>query len=345
MSNNHLANNSSFGSISNQVPNGRDLAAYILNHPNGGLEALLHLAESQENEWLEFKAALHPEGGVFRPEEKKEDYQWHVAKAVIALANWSGEAVILGIDDGGKPIGLEASDPGGVMASKGREAFNREIVKSAVARKQWNTGRSGIIEMDEAIDHLIDLQNDTYQGLPVAVILVSPAPENELLEISERRQDNRKRYLTLVRDRGAVGRVRELQSKKDIRACGQARKQYLDGYRYQQYWETFLSSLGQSTDDKIAETIDPEVEKALLDYCRNISRSLSQLTNTFVPLDADEEQDDTLEYAELDAEELPDLFDSDDPWDEPERSKDTDKFHEPALEAGGDSLCLSGKPA
>ena len=43
-----------------------------------------------EVEWLELKAACYPTGGVFKSSENEADYQWHVAKAVVALAKFAG---------------------------------------------------------------------------------------------------------------------------------------------------------------------------------------------------------------------------------------------------------------
>jgi hypothetical protein len=49
----------------------------------------MDLTNDAEVEWLELKAACYPTGGVFKQDENEADYGWHVAKAVVALANSS----------------------------------------------------------------------------------------------------------------------------------------------------------------------------------------------------------------------------------------------------------------
>ena len=88
----------------------------VLNHPNGGVDALIDLAGGGEADWLEFKADLMPREGQYQKNENKADYQWNVAEAVIAMANSSGGVILLGVaeDEETKkpfPLGLLEMDP------------------------------------------------------------------------------------------------------------------------------------------------------------------------------------------------------------------------------------------
>lgn len=116
---------------------GKDLVAAILDHPQGGAEALLEFTGGQETECLELKAALYPQDGAFMKGETLDDLRWHVAEAVFAMANSYGGAVIIGVDDQTRSVGLEASDPKGTLAKEVRDAFDRKVVLSTVVKKQW----------------------------------------------------------------------------------------------------------------------------------------------------------------------------------------------------------------
>ena len=110
----------------------RELAVRVLKHPRGGLGALLELVGGSETEWLELKAATFPRDGNFQKGANEDDYRWDVARAVIALANSIGGVVLLGVNDQGMPIGLEASDPTHKRERKGAEAFRREVILEKV---------------------------------------------------------------------------------------------------------------------------------------------------------------------------------------------------------------------
>ena len=63
---------------------GFELASRVLDHPAGGVKALIALAGGGETDWLEFKAAM-----VGRPEDRKNpkendaDGYWNVAETVL----------------------------------------------------------------------------------------------------------------------------------------------------------------------------------------------------------------------------------------------------------------------
>jgi|GEM_PF-5605053 len=137
----------SFLHVSKRVDSisGHDLVTHVLDHPDGGVEALIDLAGGSETDWLEFKAAM-----IGRPEDRKNpnendaDGHWHVAEAVVAMANSRGGAVLVGIDDDAKPVGLQAGDLRKVIEKMGSETFlRREIhdrLHPAGGPCTWKTG-------------------------------------------------------------------------------------------------------------------------------------------------------------------------------------------------------------
>ena len=95
--------------------NGYQLVDAVLAKTGNDVGPLIELAGGHETDWLEFKAATRPEGGVLKAGESWDDYTWGVAEALFALANGIGGAVLLGVVDkaergeGAMPIGLESS--------------------------------------------------------------------------------------------------------------------------------------------------------------------------------------------------------------------------------------------
>ena len=125
---------------------GYELVSKVLDHPAGGVEALVDLAGGGETDWLEFKAAM-----VGRPEDRKNpkendaDGYWNVAEAVLAMANSRGGLELLGVDDRAKVDGLAAGDPRRVLETRGMDAFLRmevlERIHPSNSDCRWNTER------------------------------------------------------------------------------------------------------------------------------------------------------------------------------------------------------------
>ncbi len=172
----------------------------------------MQFVRQSETEWLELKAATYPKDGTFDKGTNADDYNWHVAKAVIALANSIGGVVLLGVTDDGSVIGIEASDPKGRRQSKGAEAFRREVVmqQMLLPHKGWRTGRQGIFQLVNAalLERLVALEEIPDGEQTVLAIFVDPAPAGYgLVEV---KKPNDASPVIFVRERGAVGQVREL---------------------------------------------------------------------------------------------------------------------------------------
>ena len=175
--------------------------------------------------------------------ENLDDYRWHVAKAVIALANTRGGAVILGINPQGKAIGLASSDPDNVYDRKGREEFIRHLVDSAIRPKEgWKTGKEGHCQIDQMfLQSLLTPKMGIFHGENVVVLLVRPVPGgHSLLEVEQTRKGNLTRRILLVRDLGEEGRVRSIQLDDD--KVRYQNNRAVTAVEYTSLWDQFLLS-------------------------------------------------------------------------------------------------------
>lgn len=256
-----MANRSSVTDSESAPMNGRDLAAQILEHPEGGVAGLLrlkgHINLGNETVWLEFKASLNPKDGLYERGENKDDYRWNVAEAVIAMANTVGGVVLLGLDDRAQVVGLAASDSRETIQRKGYEAFNREVVQSALLCQGWQTGRKGNLYLSHGCEsqfrNLFEIRTESYQNQLIVAILVSPTHDDELLEIEEE-LNNRKRNIVYIRQPGDVGQNFGLQGYKEIDEYKRSRSRLrLSEKTYDNLWHKFLSeiSLRQSNENNI----------------------------------------------------------------------------------------------
>ncbi len=192
----------------------RELVFRVLNHPSGGLQALMGLINDSEVEWLELKAACYPTGGAFGQDENEADYGWHVAKAVVALANSIGGAVLLGVKDDGEPIGLDASDPKGLIEKEGFDAFKRKVIieKVLLPKKGWRTGKSGSVMLaaPDIFERLIVLHDVPCAGQALLAIFVDPVPADFGFIAVAQTQSGRTTQHIYVRKRGDIGQVVDL---------------------------------------------------------------------------------------------------------------------------------------
>ena len=232
-----------------------ELVERIVIHPQGGVEGLVRLAGNQETEWLDLKAGLGPPPG--KPTEKGEnvhDYYWHVAKAVIAMANTRGGAVVLGIkEEKGKPIsvGLGSVDPKGILSKYGTDEFFRKCIDKAIRpEKGWKTGKAGHWQLGyDYFQQGVSYKISTFEGQEVVVILIRPIPQGEKLLDVEQTEPIRREIL-LVRDLGAVGRVREIWRGEEKEAY--RRQRAVATTEHAGLWERFLQEVSK-TEDKVPD--------------------------------------------------------------------------------------------
>lgn len=198
-----------------------ELCRLVLDAYDGRLDPLMSAVGRGETHWLEFKAACEPpppEGessGQVRP---SDDHRWHLARAVIALANTHGGCVLLGVTDEGEPADLQLSDPGAILERGGMDAFLRHLEDAVLKRpKGWTlaNGRrvteSGLVEKG-----LVEYRRATLAGSPVVAILVRPIPKGEPCIYCKSESAGNQRHFLPVRRLGQVGRVRELDDPREM---------------------------------------------------------------------------------------------------------------------------------
>lgn len=282
----------------------RELAVRVLKHPRGGLDALLELVGGSETEWLELKAATYPKEGNFQKDANEDDYRWDVARAVIALANSIGGVVLLGVNDQGMPIGLEASDPTHKRERKGAEAFRREVILEKVLHPKggWRTGRQGSLKVvnPSLLEQLVTLEEIRCGEKFALAILVDPAPLGYGHVVVEKTTAGSTARVVYARKRGAVGQITELPVEDP--AVLQAR----DGRHTRQEqeaglaWDKFLTCVQVA---RPAQELEPQIQR----YLGRIKSQLSWLKGVFTPLDAEQLEIAGVEPAAAESEVVPGL--------------------------------------
>lgn len=154
------------------------------------------------------------EGGRFDGGANEDDYRWDVARAVIALANSIGGVVLLGVDNEGKPVGREASDPTHKRERDGAEAFRREFILQQVLhpKRGWRTGRRGSFKVvnPSLLEHLVTLEEIRCGEESALAILVDPVPRGYGHVVVEKTTNGNPVRVVYARKRGAVGQIVEL---------------------------------------------------------------------------------------------------------------------------------------
>jgi NACHT domain/Putative DNA-binding domain len=260
---------------------GFELVSRILDHPEGGVEALIELAGGGETDWLEFKAAM-----VGRPEDRKNprendaDGYWNVAEAVLAMANSRGGVVLLGVDDNANAVGLAAGDPRRVLETRGMDAFLRmevlERIHPSNSGCRWNTGLKGIWELEHPWppDQFV-IRTLQFQGQSIAALLVKPVPVGSGCLIATQNGEER----LLKRVEGNLGRVECLRGRVAIPE-----------------YERTRGPLGEDLGSLLARffkrvekggTEEDDLEAALEAWHRKFQKQSTDL-NMFTPLDAEE---------------------------------------------------------
>jgi len=199
-----------------------ELCRRALNVSDEALDRLVSHLGRAETHWLEFKAACEAPAArdaSHASNHSADDYRWHLVRAVVALANTDGGCVLLGLDDSGEPVGLEHSDPEGILARKGMDAFLRHLEDAVVRRpKGWRLGSGRRIVLDGPFpEGTIEYRRGHLSGNPVVAILVKPVPPGEACLHCREELDGRavRRFLP-IRQAGQVGRVRELDDPKEM---------------------------------------------------------------------------------------------------------------------------------
>ncbi len=192
----------------------------VLSRGRQELRPLLDLLGNDEVDWLELKASLLPDPREPLPEDMNDaDHFWHVARGVVALANSEGGALLLGVDDSGKPVDLSHSDPKGYMKQGGWDLFVRKVLDKALFRPSgWKTAKRGKWKLDvNCLKRSMALRQAKLDGRDIVAIVVRPAKtEKDLIFVDHTKDGETLGPMLFVRQRGDVGRVDGLEGETAI---------------------------------------------------------------------------------------------------------------------------------
>ena len=265
--------------------NGYEFVCKVLEATGGDVTPLIAATNGYETEWLEFKAATAPGAEGMKPGESLGDYRWHVAKALFAMANATGGAVILGVRETGDrnapvaPLGLAPSGFNG-----DREKFVRTLGEQVLEARDWKTGHGGGDIWAPAAGHAKCRPIFcTFKDCDVLVVLVEPIAQDaeEGLFLTHRR-NHVEREVLLVRRRGDQGSTDELSRHREINAWWRQRDierpeldQQFEALR--RTWQHRLLSDDPLARPRVGESEAVELDAALHEWSETFRREWERL--------------------------------------------------------------------
>lgn len=253
--------------------NGYQFVKAVLAQTGYDVKPLIALAGGTEVEWLEFKAASAPEAGVCQKGENEWDYRWDVSKALFAMANGIGGAVLLGIREKPlEPVSLEYSGYRG-----DRDEFTLRLTQEIIKPKGgWRTFK-GTWNADEPDHGLFSIEWGHFDDAPIAILFAQPRNnEDGWIEVTQTRHNNQHVNILLRRLEGDVGQIEEVPSSRKLQAWWEKR----DLERQSAKLESLLQSISRKSEDL--------VNRAIQHYLGGLKEEFSDLAEVFTPLDAKE---------------------------------------------------------
>lgn len=214
-----------------QKISGYELVKSILSSSNNNLKTLLKCADDRENEWLEFKAGVHllPDENS---KETDEDLLWNITKAVIAIMNTVGGAVIIGIRDNDlEVVPLETCDPRNVIKQFGVDRYFREQILNKICpvKNKWKTSKGDIYTLRETgycLSDYLEIKSVSYQGHDIALILIKPVGKGQkCIKVLK----NNREEIVFARKKG-VGESQEIRFSDEISNYENSREIEDEGY-------------------------------------------------------------------------------------------------------------------
>ena len=223
--------------------NGYEICKYILDVSKTPIEDLLDLSKKDETDWLEWKASAYPEGED--PSNiHNDELRWHIAKAVVTMANLNGGAILIGIDSEGNFINnhkkiTEYSISIG-KASTDWDSNYLNNIKKSLNKSAWKV-KDKKIQTSIKLNNIYEVRQAKYLDMKVPVILVKPMPyDNKHLIsiIATHSASGMKSSYLLVRQRGDVGDTVELSMFDDqIKYCTERQE---DISRFSGLWNIYM---------------------------------------------------------------------------------------------------------
>lgn len=304
------------------IKNGYDLCLNVLLSSDSDVSSLVKLSKGIESDWLEFKASIRPIDQDLNKYDIKE-YFLHTVKAIVALANSSGGAVLLGVNNEGSPVGVRYSVENQELYNW--DNFYREDLRKAIFRKSWvinknfkicrkstddkhenlmtNTEKRNIIivSLSHSLEDIVDIRKGKFNNEDVAVILVKPMPfdNSGLIEIVEKQEDTgAETRCFLIRSMGDIGNTRRLSIPNQCIKYSKDRilnEQYFKGL-----WQNYLSRKRTKKEFLPHELIDDYLKLHILN-----KPELYSSYNVFIDLQSSSEIQKNqflLEYADFEVE-------------------------------------------
>ncbi|MGB4497105.1 MAG: NACHT domain-containing protein [Methylococcaceae bacterium] len=259
--------------------NGYEFVEKILGQTNYDVEPLIQMTHGLETEWLEFKAATEPKDGQFQHDENIWDYRWHVSKALFAMANSVGGAVIVGIGENTntdfpvEPVSLEMS---GFNGNKDKFMMNFE---SQILHPQdgWSTVGDGRLKCLEGHNLFRPIWG-TFNEHPVIIILIKPREKTEKWLQLECSKNKSIHNVVLTRSLGDIGRVKKI-SDGNLVTWWQDRE--IDRSDFNELYQSFLSTWKANAAQKHPESF---VGERIFSYLNKLNSNDNDAM--FVPLQA-----------------------------------------------------------
>ena len=252
--------------------NGFEFANEALSIKGYELDSIIEITDGLEVDWLEFKAAIKPQGSQEAAKYNDADYIFNLVKALVSMANGAGGLVVLGINDEGIAVGLEKS---GFEGDK--DKFTRYISDKIFLRDGWRTKLSGHWRWKDTTDQIgFDPQWAQHQGIDVLAFAVSPRDKSlGPLVLTHTANKNAEEVDTVfIRTGGDRGKVIR-RSTED--AINWWEKRNLNSFSRK--FKTWIRELQKT---------EPEVyQSAISIYCNDIATYTSELEDTYVPLEVD----------------------------------------------------------
>ncbi|MEH6626621.1 MAG: RNA-binding domain-containing protein [Motiliproteus sp.] len=229
------------------------------------LDPILRILKYSETEWVEFKADFIPEDKSTTIDKKK--LRWNISKAVFALGNSQGGAVIIGVNDNGQPINILRNH------EADKDKVSRKVREQIVAptNRKWHDGKAqwhSSIYMEQNVEYIWC----TLGGIDVLVLLIKPQEEAPII-LTKTEGSNSTRHLPM-RNQGDIGEsILHLYSDEVL---GLFERRDLNNSIA--YFSGFLEKL---------ETLERrDIEVIIHDRNSDFIKRLSPQLTSFTPLDA-----------------------------------------------------------
>ena len=200
---------------------GYDLVRKVISaRQDDAIYTLIASTGGSECDYLEFKASIVTRD--LEPGESPSDIYWNIARELIAMANTRGGILIIGIDDSPahNVVPLRDSDPNGIIAHEGLEAYMRKVIDSHVLpeNQEWTYKKCRYkLAQNVNLSDYVQIEKMKFRDEDVIAYLVSPCEEGKFLSVRKTYHDGRTAPEELPRRlKGQIGECETLTELDNI---------------------------------------------------------------------------------------------------------------------------------